>query len=87
MIWGIVIGTYSSIFIAAPLLVTLGLEKQRNRALAEAEGDYGLAGAMAKELAQYKYPKRRSIAVTTEDKKLNSAEIIFAARRRAGLME
>jgi preprotein translocase SecF subunit len=31
MIWGIVIGTYSSIFIAAPLLLWLGLEKARRR--------------------------------------------------------
>jgi preprotein translocase subunit SecF len=29
MIWGIVIGTYSSIFVAAPLLLTLGLERRR----------------------------------------------------------
>lgn len=29
MIWGIVIGTYSSIFIAAPLLLPLGLERRR----------------------------------------------------------
>lgn len=35
MIWGIVIGTYSSIFVAAPLLIWLGLEKQRRRDAAE----------------------------------------------------
>jgi len=29
MIWGIIIGTYSSIFVAAPLLLTLGLERRR----------------------------------------------------------
>jgi preprotein translocase SecF subunit len=29
MIWGIVIGTYSSIFVAAPLLVVLGLSERR----------------------------------------------------------
>ena len=29
MIWGIVIGTYSSIFVASPLLIWLGLEKKR----------------------------------------------------------
>ena len=31
MIWGVLVGTYSSIFIASPLLVLLGLEKQRKR--------------------------------------------------------
>ena len=31
MIWGVLVGTYSSIFIASPLLVVLGLEKQRKR--------------------------------------------------------
>lgn len=31
MIWGIVIGTYSSIFVAAPLLIFFGLEKARRR--------------------------------------------------------
>ncbi|MEQ9638969.1 MAG: protein translocase subunit SecF [Alphaproteobacteria bacterium] len=35
MIWGIVIGTYSSVFVAAPLLVWLGLEKQRRREASE----------------------------------------------------
>jgi preprotein translocase subunit SecF len=25
MIWGVIVGTYSSIFIAAPLLIVLGL--------------------------------------------------------------
>jgi preprotein translocase SecF subunit len=38
MIWGIVVGTYSSIFVAAPLLLWLGLEKQRRRAATGAEG-------------------------------------------------
>ena len=31
MIWGIVIGTYSSIFVAAPLLIWFGLDKARRR--------------------------------------------------------
>jgi preprotein translocase subunit SecF len=31
MIWGVLVGTYSSIFIAAPLLVIFGLEGQRRR--------------------------------------------------------
>ena len=31
MIWGVLVGTYSSIFISSPLLVLLGLEKQRKR--------------------------------------------------------
>ncbi len=37
MIWGVLIGTYSSVFVAAPLLMTLGLEKQRSRAVEEAK--------------------------------------------------
>ena len=36
MIWGIVIGTYSSIFIASPLLLWFGLEKARRTEDAEA---------------------------------------------------
>ncbi len=31
MIWGVVVGTYSSIFIAAPLLINFGLERLSNR--------------------------------------------------------
>jgi preprotein translocase subunit SecF len=31
MIWGVVVGTYSSIFIAAPLLISLGLDLVRGR--------------------------------------------------------
>ncbi len=38
MIWGVLIGTYSSIFIAAPLLMTLGLERQRAREIGEEAG-------------------------------------------------
>ncbi len=38
MIWGVLIGTYSSIFIAAPMLMTLGLERQRAREIGEEAG-------------------------------------------------
>ena len=38
MIWGVLIGTYSSIFIAARLLMTLGLERQRAREIGEEAG-------------------------------------------------
>ncbi len=31
MIWGVLVGTYSSIFIASPLLIVLRLDKQRNK--------------------------------------------------------
>ena len=37
MIWGVLIGTYSSIFVAAPLLMTLGLEKERARAVQDTQ--------------------------------------------------
>jgi preprotein translocase SecF subunit len=39
MIWGVLIGTYSSVFIAAPLLVIFGLEGQRRREAAEAAAE------------------------------------------------
>lgn len=42
MIWGIVIGTYSSIFVAAPLLIVLGLD--RKRMSEDAEGEPAEAG-------------------------------------------
>ena len=38
MIWGVIVGTYSSIFIASPLLILLGLEKQRHKEREEAAG-------------------------------------------------
>jgi preprotein translocase SecF subunit len=37
MIWGVVVGTYSSIFIAAPLLIVLGLGNRHQRGDAEDE--------------------------------------------------
>jgi preprotein translocase SecF subunit len=37
MIWGIVIGTYSSIFVAAPLLIVLGLSERRRDDGSEAQ--------------------------------------------------
>ncbi len=46
MIWGVIVGTYSSIFIASPLLLYLGLEKQRRRE-AEAENEDDPAGEAA----------------------------------------
>ena len=44
MIWGVVVGTYSSIFVAAPLLLYIGLRRD----VPEAEpGDGGEAAADA----------------------------------------
>lgn len=42
MIWGVLVGTYSSVFIAAPLLVTLGISKHRR---SEAEREAAEAAA------------------------------------------
>jgi preprotein translocase subunit SecF len=42
MIWGVVIGTYSSIFIAAPVIILLGTERDAKKA-AEAAGKAAVA--------------------------------------------
>lgn len=49
MIWGVLVGTYSSIFIASPLLLYLGLDKTRQRKDAEEAEE---AKAAAKEGAE-----------------------------------
>ena len=36
MIWGVLVGTYSSIFIASPVLILLGTERENVAAKAEA---------------------------------------------------
>lgn len=38
MVWGVLVGTYSSIFVAAPLLIPLGIEKLARRDEARAPG-------------------------------------------------
>jgi preprotein translocase SecF subunit len=43
MIWGVVVGTYSSIFIAAPLLILLGLEDRQQRGGSEDEDEGAVA--------------------------------------------
>ncbi|MHA1524686.1 MAG: protein translocase subunit SecF [Alphaproteobacteria bacterium] len=40
MIWGVVIGTYSSVFIAAPLLVVLGVKRDWSKAVGEVAKDF-----------------------------------------------
>ena len=47
---------------------------------AQEEGDTSLAGAMAKELAQYKYPKRRSVVIDSKRKGKTDIEILIAAK-------
>jgi preprotein translocase subunit SecF len=37
IIWGILVGTYSSFFIAAPVLIILGTEREGARELAKAK--------------------------------------------------
>lgn len=37
MIWGVVIGTYSSIFIASPVLILLGTNRESSRVQAKAK--------------------------------------------------
>ena len=44
--------------------------------LAMAKEDYSLAGQMAKELAQYVYPKRKSIEQTSEEIDLPPMEVV-----------
>ena len=44
--------------------------------LAMANKDYSLAGQMAKELAQYVYPKRKSIEQTSEEIDLPPMEVV-----------
>ena len=38
MIWGVVIGTYSSVFIAAPILLLLGVKRDWSKAAGAASG-------------------------------------------------
>ena len=37
MIWGVIIGTYSSIFIASPVLILLGTNREGAKELAKAK--------------------------------------------------
>ena len=36
MIWGVIVGTYSSIFIASPVLLLLGTPREAQKAVAKA---------------------------------------------------
>ena len=36
MIWGVFVGTYSSVFVAAPILIYLGVRRDRGAAAGEA---------------------------------------------------
>jgi preprotein translocase SecF subunit len=44
MIWGVVVGTYSSVYVASPLLLYLGVKRDWSRAGAGAAGPAGTAG-------------------------------------------
>jgi preprotein translocase subunit SecF len=43
MLWGVIIGTYSSIFVAAPVLIILGTTREWSGEAKKGEGEKALA--------------------------------------------